>query len=355
MKLTTRYLGLTLAHPFMPGASPLVDCLDTVRQLEDAGASAIVMHSLFEEQILRERFGREQLLAVSPSSAEASSYFPSGDGYALGPDRYLEQLSLIKRRVGVPVIGSLNGTTAEGWLEFARLIERAGADALELNFYHVATDPFEDACSVERRVVDIVAVLKESIAIPISVKLSPFYSSLPHLAAQLDRIGADGLVLFNRFYQPDIDPLTLETVPQLHLSDSSELLMRLRWLAILYGRLRGSLAVSGGVHQPIDAVKAIMAGATGVQIVSALLQRGPAYLRHIVAGFQQWADEHEYESLDQMRGSMSLARCPDPASFERGNYVRILQSWHRAPTPTAPGSFPQEARHDPAHTDPRPH
>ena len=182
-------------------------------------------------------------------------------------------------------------------------------------------------------------MLKESIAIPIAVKLSPFYSSLPHLAAQLDRIGADGIVLFNRFYQPDIDPLTLETVPQLHLSDSSELLLRLRWLAILHGRLRGSLAVSGGVHEPIDAVKAIMAGADGVQIVSALLRHGPEHLRHLIAGFQAWADEHEYESLDQMRGSMSLARCPDPASFERGNYVRILQS------------FIVEPRHDSAHAD----
>ncbi len=353
MKLTTRYLGLTLAHPFMPGASPLVDNIDTVLQLEDAGASAIVMHSLFEEQILGERYDQDRLRAQSPSSAEASSYFPGGDTYALGPDRYLEQLSLIKCRVGVPVIGSLNGTTAEGWLEFARLIERAGADALELNFYHVATDRFEDALSVERRVIDIVAVLKESIAIPLAVKLSPFYSSLPHLVAQLDQIGADGLILFNRFYQPDIDPITLETVPQLHLSDSSELLLRLRWLAILYGRLRGSLAVSGGVHEPIDAVKAIMAGADGVQIVSALLTRGPAYLGQILTGFQQWADEHEYESLDQMRGSMSLARCPDPASFERGNYVRILQSWH--PAPIASGLFPRETRHDSAPTDPRHH
>ena len=307
MKLTTRYLGLTLAHPFMPGASPLVDDIDTVMQLEDAGASAIVMHSLFEEQISRERFRREHLLAVSPSSAEASSYVPGADAYSLGPDRYLEQLSLIKRRVSVPVIGSLNGTTAEGWLAYARLIERAGADALELNFYHVATDLLEDGASVERRVVDIVAVLKESIGIPIAVKLSPFYSSLPHLASQLDRIGADGLVLFNRFYQPDIDPLTLKAIPQLHLSDSFELLLRLRWLAILYGRLRVSLAVSGGVHEPIDAVKAIMAGAGGVQIVSALLKRGPAYLRQIVTGFERWADEHEYESLDQMRGCMSLA------------------------------------------------
>ena len=353
MKLTTRYLGLTLAHPFMPGASPLVDCIDTVLQLEDAGASAIVMRSLFEEQITRARFGHEQPLAVAPSSAEASSYFPGRGGYAFGPDRYLEQLSLIKRRVGVPVIGSLNGTSAEGWLTYARLIERAGADALELNFYHVATDLLEDASSVEHRVIDIVAVLKESIAIPIAVKLSPFYSSLPHLASQLDRIGADGLVLFNRFYQPDIDPLTLEAVPQLHLSDSSELLLRLRWLAILCGRLRGSLAVSGGVHEPIDAVKAIMAGASGVQIVSALLKRGPAYLRQIVTGFERWADEHEYESLDQMRGSMSLSRCPDPASFERGNYLRILQAWHGAPT--APAQCPQEPRHDSAQTDPRPH
>ena len=331
MNLATRYLGLTLAHPFMPGASPLVDQIDTVLQLEDAGASAIVMHSLFEEQVSRARIGRDRLQALSPASAEASSYFPAGGDYALGPDRYLEQLSLIKRRVAVPVIGSLNGTTAEGWLEFARLIQHAGADALELNFYHVATDLGEDAGSVERRVVDIVAVLKESIAIPVAVKLSPFYSSLPHLAAQLDRIGADGLILFNRFYQPDIDPVALETVPQLRLSDSSELLLRLRWLAILYGRLRGSLALSGGVHEPIDAVKAIMAGATGVQIVSALLQRGPAYLRQIVAGFREWADEHEYESLDQMRGSMSLARCPDPAAFERGNYLRILQSFSLEP------------------------
>ena len=353
MKLTTRYLGLTLAHPFMPGASPLVDHIDTVLELEDAGAAAIVMHSLFEEQVTRERFSHQQLQAISHSSAEASSYFPAGDGYALGPDRYLEQLSLIKRRVGVPVIGSLNGTTAEGWLEYARLIERAGADALELNFYHVATDLLEDAWSVERRVVDIVAVLVESIAIPVAVKLSPFYSALPHLAAQLDRIGAGGLILFNRFYQPDIDPDTLETVPHLHLSDPSELLLRLRWLAILYGRVRSSLAVSGGVHEPIDAVKAIMAGADGVQVVSALLTHGPAYLRQIISGFDRWADEHEYESLGQMRGSMSLARCPDPESFERGNYVRILQSWHRAPA--APRLSSHEVRHDSAETDPRHH
>ena len=302
MDLATRYLGLQLRHPFMPGASPLTADINMVRRLEDADAAAIVLPSLFEEDIAR---------------------------YERTTDRYLEHLFRVKRRVAVPVIASINGTTPESWLRYARLIEQAGADAIELNFYHVATDLAEDGSAVERRVIDIVAVLKESVATPLAVKLTPFYSSLPNLAAALDRIGADGLVLFNRFYQPDIDPLTLETTPRLQLSDSAELLLRLRWLAILSGRLQGSLAVSGGVHAPIDAVKAIMAGATAVQIVSALLQRGAGYLRQIVAGFEAWAEEQEYESLDQMRGSMSLARCPDPASFERGNYVRILQSWQR--------------------------
>lgn len=333
MDLTTRYLGLSLAHPFMPGASPLVDDLDTVLRLEDAGASAIVMHSLFEEQIVAERFGFSALHAIGESSAEARSYFPPIDGFALGPDRYLEQLTRIKRRVRVPVIASLNGTTSEGWLEYARLLERAGADAIELNVYHVATDLLADGWTVERRVTDIVAVLKESIAIPIAVKLSPFYSSLPNLAWQIDRLGAEGLVLFNRFYQPDIDPETLETVPRLQLSTSAELLLRLRWMAVLSGRIGASLALSGGVHEPIDAVKAVMAGAHAVQLVSALLRHGPGHLAYIRREFVQWADEHEYDSLDQMRGCMNLARCPAPQEFERGNYVRILQSWHRTPPP----------------------
>ena len=265
MKLTTRYLGLELEHPFMPGASPLADTLDSVRQLEDAGASAIVMRSLFEEQILHERFG--------------------SSGFAFGPDRYLEQLRRIKACVSVPVIASINGTTTEGWLKYARLLQRAEADAIELNFYHLATDPAEDAASVEARLLDIVAVLKESITIPLAVKLSPFYSSLPNLAARLDSIGAQGLVLFNRFYQADIDPDELETVPLLHLSTSDELLLRLRWLAILSASYRGSLAITGGVHQPIDAVKAIMAGADAVQMVSALLENGVQHLTAVRDGF----------------------------------------------------------------------
>jgi dihydroorotate dehydrogenase (fumarate) len=310
MKLTTRYLGLTLEHPFMPGASPLADTLDSVRQLEDAGASAIVMRSLFEEQILRERFG--------------------GAGFAFGPDRYLEHLRRIKACVEIPVIASINGTTTEGWLKYARLLQRADADALELNFYHLATDPQEDGAAVESRLIDMVAVLKESITIPLAVKLSPFYSSLPNLAARLDSMGVQGLVLFNRFYQPDIDPAELETMQVLRLSSSGDLLLRLRWLAILSSTFRGSLAITGGVHQPIDAVKAVMAGAGAVQMVSALLGYGPNHLRYVREGFERWCEEQKYESIDQLRGAMSLARASDPRGFERRSYVRILQSWRPA-------------------------
>lgn len=307
MKLTTRYLGLELAHPFMPGASPLADTLDSVRQLEDAGASAIVMRSLFEEQVLQERYGSA--------------------GFAFGPDRYLEQLRRIKASVSVPVIASINGTTTEGWLKYARLIQRAEADAVELNFYHLATDPAEDAASVEARLLDIVAVLKESIVIPLAVKLSPFYSSLPNLAARLHTIGAQGLVLFNRFYQADIDPDELDTVPSLNLSTSDELVLRLRWLAILSLSFRGSLAVTGGVHHPVDAVKAVMAGADAVQMVSSLLRHGPDALTRVRDGFERWCDERGYESIDQVRDRMSLMHESQPHAFERRNYVRILQSW----------------------------
>jgi dihydroorotate dehydrogenase (fumarate) len=310
MKLTTRYLGLELAHPFMPGASPLADTMDSVRRLEDAGASAIVMRSLFEEQILQERFG--------------------SSGFVFGPDRYLDQLRHIKTCVSIPVIASINGTSTEGWLKYARLIQKAQADALELNFYHLATDPAEDAASVEDRLLDIVAVLKESITIPLAVKLSPFYSSLPNLAARLDSIGAQGIVLFNRFYQADINPEELDTVATLHLSTSNDLLLRLRWLAILSASYRGSLAITGGVHEPIDAVKAIMAGADAVQMVSALLQNGVQRLAVVRKEFERWGDEHGYETIDDMRGSMSLAHVAQPRASERRNYLRILQSWKQA-------------------------
>jgi dihydroorotate dehydrogenase (fumarate) len=328
MDLSTTYLGLSLPHPLMPGASPLVDDLDMVKRLEDAGAAAIVMHSLFEEQINGERVQTlRQIEAHTESFSEAPSYFPDRPAFSVGPEPYLEQIRRIKAAVHVPVIGSLNGTTATGWLDFARLIQQAGADALELNFYVVATDPLEHGQAVEQRALDILRRVKASVTIPIAVKLSPFFGSFAHVASQLDGLGADGLVLFNRFYQPDIDVETLEVVPHLQLSDSSELLLRLRWLAILSGHLRASLAVTGGVHTAVDAIKAVMAGAHAVQMVSALLHHGPERLKTVREDMVRWMEAHEYHSLRQMQGSMNLTRCPDPAAFERANYMRALQSW----------------------------
>jgi dihydroorotate dehydrogenase (fumarate) len=328
MELATSYLGLKLDSPLMAGASPLADTLDGVRRLEDAGAPCIVLRSLFEEQITRETLGTMYSMEVHAESfAEAISYFPQPADFVLGPDEYLEHIRRIKRAVGIPVIGSLNGINLAGWVQYARLIEQAGADALELNVYYLATDPEESSVEVEKRTVDIARVVKKAVRIPVAVKLSPFFSSLPHLARQLQAVGAEGLVLFNRFYQPDIDAENLEAAPTLHLSDSSELLLRLRWLAIVFGAVRADLAVSGGVHTGLDAIKSIMAGATAVQVVSALLQRGPEYLRVLREEMRRWLVEHDYSSLQEMKGSMSLQRCPDPQAFSRANYMRMLQSW----------------------------
>jgi dihydroorotate dehydrogenase (fumarate) len=328
MDLTTEYLGLKLESPLMPGASPLADNLDLVRQLEDAGASAIVMHSLFEEQITREMTGNIYgVEAQAESSAEALSYFPKASEFSLGPDEYLDQLRGIVEAVDVPVIGSLNGITVAGWLDYAKQIEGAGASALELNVYYLATDSAEDGVAVERRTLEIVRAVRAAIEIPIAVKLSPFFSALPHFVGELKRAGADGVVLFNRFYQPDIDAANLEASPTLRLSDPAELLLRLRWLAIVSASVEIPLAVSGGVHSGLDAVKSVMAGASAVQVVSALLKKGPGFLKTIRIEMERWLAEHEYESLRQMRGNMSLARCPDPSAFSRANYMRILQGW----------------------------
>jgi dihydroorotate dehydrogenase (fumarate) len=327
MDLTTNYLGLRLAHPVMPGASPLADSIDTVKRLEDSGAAAIVMRSLFEEQITHDVAGLQKLEALEESHAEALSYFPKPDDYVFGSDEYLEQIRRIKAAVKVPVIASLNGVSNAGWVSHAAKMQQAGADALELNVYFVATDPKEPGAQVEQRVVDILAGVKKAVTIPVAVKLSPFYSSVANLAHRLDEGGAAGLVVFNRFYQPDIDVEALEAVPALHLSDPSELLLRIRWLAILYGQVKASLAVSGGVHTGLDAVKAVMAGASGVQVVSRLLEDGPQQLRTILDSMKRWMEEHEYESIAQMRGSMSLQKSPDAGAFERGNYMRVLRSW----------------------------
>ncbi len=328
MNLTTRYLGLELAHPLMPGASPLVDNLDTVRQLEDAGASAIVMHSLFEEQVLGDEWAEFQHRErFEHSFAEAASFFPRPEDFRLGPDEYLEQIRRIREAVKVPVIASLNGARIGGWIDYARLIEQAGADALELNIHFVPTDPGESGDDVESRTLDVLRLVRSSIELPLAVKLSPFFSSLPHFAARLEALGADGLVLFNRFHQPDIDPEALETEPKLELSSASELGLRLRWLGILRGHLRCSLACSGGAHRGLDVIKAIMAGADAVQCVSALLRLGPGHLGVMLEEARSWMREHEYESVAQMRGSMSLGRCPDPEAYGRATYLKTLQLW----------------------------
>ena len=329
MDLSTTYLGLALPHPLIVGASPLCDDLDTVRRLEDAGASAIVMHSVFEEQITRERErSLDDLDANVDAFAEASSFLPKQSDFRLAPDEYLEQIRRIRAAVAMPVIGSLNGVTPSGWLDYARSIESAGAAALELNTYYIASDPSEDSASVERRTIEIVREVKRAVTIPIAVKLSPFFSALAHFAGALEAAGADGLVLFNRFFQPDIDVVELEVRPVHVLTDPRELLLRLRWLAILSGQNRRlDLAASGGVYEPIHVVKAVMAGAHAVQTVSALLRHGPGHLRVLREGLARMLDELGYGSIADMRGCMNLAKCPDASAFERANYVRVLNSW----------------------------
>jgi dihydroorotate dehydrogenase (fumarate) len=328
MNLSTTYLGLKLAHPLMAGASPMVDDMGMVKRLEDAGAAAIVMHSLFEEQITREEQGTIMDMQLSSnSSAEALSYFPQPDDFRLGPEKYLEQVRRIKDAVAVPVIASLNGTTPAGWLHYGKLMQDAGADALELNVYYIPTDAKESASEVEKRTLDIVRAVKAEVKIPVSVKLSPFFSALAHFAVELEGAGADGLVLFNRFFQPDINVEELVAEPSLQLSGPSDLLLRLRWLAVLHGHVKGSLAVTGGVHDGIGALKAVMAGADAVQMVSALLIHGPDRLAQSRAALAEWLEEHEYDSLAQARGSMSLVKSPNPQAFTRANYMRILNGW----------------------------
>ncbi|MFO0967734.1 MAG: dihydroorotate dehydrogenase-like protein [Gemmataceae bacterium] len=334
MDLSTTYMGFTLPHPLIPGAGPLVDDLDTVRRLEDAGAPMIVMRSLFEEQIVGEELAvTRSLMTTRYSNPEAQSYLPDPEDFELGPREYLEQIRRIKAAVSVPVIASLNGTTPGGWLRYAWLIEEAGADGLELNLYELATSLDETGADVERRGLEIVRSVKNSINIPVAVKLSPFYSSIANYALRLEAAGADALVLFNRFYQPDIDVEQLELL-RVNLSSPAELNLRLRWIGVLSGRIRPTLAVSGGVHAHLDAIKAIMAGAHAVQMVSTLLRHGPERLRRVRDAMADWLEQQGYESLGQMRGSMSLERCADPKAYERANYMRMLQGWEAGESAT---------------------
>jgi dihydroorotate dehydrogenase (fumarate) len=328
MKLTTHYLGLKLRNPFIVGASPFSDSVHSVCQLQDAGASAIVMRSLFEEQIdAEQRALTHHVEAAAEGSAEATSYFPSFEEYQLTPDLYLKQIEHLKNSLTIPVIASLNGCRPGGWTDYAQKFAAAGADAIELNLYQLVTDPTVSADEVEADMLETVRSVAKSVKIPVAVKISAFHTSPAQFAIELEHAGAAGVVVFNRFYQPDMNLEELEVQAQLKLSDPSELLLRLRWLAILSPHVRGSLSATGGVHSADDAVKAILAGAHTVQLVSVLLKHGPRVLPTLLSGLQHWMGEHNYTSVDEFRGAMNLKRCPDPAAFERANYVRILQSW----------------------------
>lgn len=329
--LTTTYLGLSLKNPLVASASPLSKKLDRVRRLEDAGAGAVVMYSLFEEQITRDSHQLDYYLEhTADHHAEALSYFPDMERYNIGPEAYLEHLHRVKRAVQIPVIGSLNGISVGGWVEYAREIEQAGADALELNIYYVPTDPELPSAELENAYVNLVRNVRRSVRIPLAVKLSPFFTTLPHIARRFAEAGASGLVLFNRFYQPDFDLDNLEVVPHLELSSSHDLLLPLRWIALLSGRIHADFALTGGVHQIQDVVKAVMAGANVAMLASELIRSGPTRLTHLLEELREWMDEREYVSISQMRGSMSQRAVAEPAAFERADYLRALNMFDLA-------------------------
>ena len=326
MTFESSMLGLRIAHPFVAGASPLGRDLDTIRRLEDGGAAAIVLPSLFEEQVTLAAEGR--IRHMDPFDKRWSGYlrdFPNTSDYAFTPDQYAEHIARARQAVDIPVIGSLNGTTGESWATFSRLIEEAGASALELNMYEVVTDLQISGAAIERQLVQLVSELKRYVKIPIAVKLSPFYASFGNLALQLDRTGADALVIFNRFYQPDIDIATMGPASEVRLSTSAELLLRLRWLAILYGRIRPSLIATGGVATPEDGIKALLTGANAIQVVSAILRHGPGYFTTLRTGLERWMEGHGIDNIDGMRGRASLKDVVDPGAFERAHYIKALQ------------------------------
>jgi dihydroorotate dehydrogenase (fumarate) len=328
MDLSTTYLGLSLKNPIVPSASPLSHSLDGIKRLEDSGAAAIVMYSLFEEQIEHESAELEHYLSYGTESfAEALTYFPESDDYNLGPEEYVELLHKAKQSLGIPVIGSLNGISTGGWVRFAAKIEEAGADAIELNVYYIPTDPKLTGSDVEERYLDVLRAVKQAVKIPVAMKLSPFFSSMAGMAHRLDAAGVDGLVLFNRFYQPDIDLELLEVTPNVILSTPQALRLPLRWIAILHGRIKANLAATSGIHTTRDVLKMLMAGADVTMMCSELLKNGPGRIKEVLAELDQWMVEHEYTSVKQMKGSMSQKSIADPAAFERANYMKALNSY----------------------------
>lgn len=332
--LTTTYLGFELKNPLVASSSPLTGTLDGLRSLEEAGVAAVVLPSLFEEQIEHEAMEMQRVMEYGAESfAEAvSGYFPEFDDYATRTESYLRNVSDAKEALSIPVIGSLNGTTNGGWVNYAKRIEDAGADALELNVYLIATDLETAGIEVEQRYLDLVWEVHEQVSIPLAVKVGPYFSSTPNMAVKLVEAGADALVLFNRFYQPDIDLETLEVVPKVKLSTSNDLLLPLRWVALLSGRVEADLAVTSGVHVAEDVIKALLAGSNVAMMTAALLKRGPAHAGTVLADMRHWLEEHEYESTNQLRGSMAMGNAPDPDAFVRANYMKMLVTY------TTPGT-----------------
>jgi dihydroorotate dehydrogenase (fumarate) len=326
--LSTSYLGLSLKNPLVVSPSPLCEDLGAIRKMEDAGASAVVLHSLFEEQLTLDSQDLDRFLTSGTESfAEALSYFPDMGQFKLGPEAYLEHIQKAKKAVKIPIIGSLNGVSTGGWVSFAKKIEQAGADALELNVYYIATDPDMSGPQVEQMYADLVRDVRGSLKIPIAVKLGPYFSSMASVARRLEQAGANGLVLFNRFYQPDFDLEKLEVTPNLNLSHSEELRLRLCWVAILSGRIKADMAITGGVHTAEDVIKSMMAGAKVAMMTSALLKNGIEHLKTVREGIEAWMEKHEYASIRQMQGSMSQKSVAEPAAFVRANYMKVLRSY----------------------------
>ena len=331
MDLTTSYMGLALKNPFVASASPLSENVDTIRRLEDHGASAVVLFSLFEEQIRHDRDAMEHFMGLGTESfGEALSYLPEVDDYDVGPAQYLELIRKASAAVDIPVIASLNGVTERGWVDFAKDMQNAGANGIELNVYYIPTEMYRTGAQVEQQYLDVLRAVKAAVTIPVAIKVGPYFSSFAHMAGQLDGAGADALVLFNRFYQPDFDIETRAVVPSLSLSKPEEMRLPLLWIALLHGRVKASLAATTGVHSPVEAIKYVMAGADVVMSTSAVLQQGPAFLTRLVADVSGWMEKKGYASVAQMRGSMSQQSIPDSTAFVRGNYIRVLESYKAA-------------------------
>lgn len=333
MNLSTNYLGLELENPLVPSASPLSKSMEGIRRLAEAGAGAIVMHSLFEEQINANSMEIDHFLSSGTESfGEALSYFPEMESFEVGPDSYLEHIREAKQSVHIPIIGSLNGVSDGGWIEYAKLIEEAGADALELNIYYIPTDPDKSGAEIESMYLEVIRSVCSSIRIPVAVKFGPFFSSIPNMAKKMSKLGAKGLVMFNRFYQPDFDIEAMEVVPNLVLSNSNELRLPLRWTAILYKQVPADIAITSGIHTGSDVIKGILAGANVTMLASELLSNGIHRISEIKTEMVEWMEKYEYSSVNQMRGSMSQMNTAEPAAFERANYMKVLQSLKEDPT-----------------------